>query len=281
MINIIIKLISISLISTKSITNSSNNMPVVTRSAYNVRRDAMTHMRIIDENCRLEQMCVICHDEIHGSDVFHLPCGHTFHKTCLINQLRYGRQWATKCAICRTEHREALLENSETRQYVQQLNSLNIDEVFTMMVPISDNNGNGGDQQPYWGILVSNEGDDNHNNVNHMLIMNMINNYIEVDDEGGIEPDASEASMEVDEENPQEDEESDMTAPDYEYNMNDSYEDDDLDSEYYSYGPQTWTGTLYSMEYPANYVMSDASSQDNDTDNDSTQDQSGPRTASV
>ena len=275
MINIMIKLISISLISTKSITNS-NNMPVVTRSAYNVRRDAITHMRIIEENCRLEQICAICHDEIRGSNVFHLPCGHTFHKACLINQLRHGRQWATKCAVCRTEHREALLENSETRQYVQSLDS-SIEGVFTMMVPISGNNGDGGEQPPFWGILVSNEGDDYQNGVNHTLIVNMMNNYIETQDEGGIEPDASEASMEEDEENPQEGQESDMTAPDYEYNMNDEYEDDDLDSEYYHYGPQTWTGTFYSMDYPANYVVSDATSQESD----STQDQSGSRTASV
>ena len=65
MINIFIKLISISLISSKSITHT-NNMPVVTRSAYNVRRNAMNNMRIVSENCRLEQMCAICHDGIHG-----------------------------------------------------------------------------------------------------------------------------------------------------------------------------------------------------------------------
>lgn len=55
-------------------------MPVVTRSAYIVRRNAINGTQILSENCRLEQMCAICHDDIRGSDVYHLPCGHTFHK---------------------------------------------------------------------------------------------------------------------------------------------------------------------------------------------------------
>ena len=266
-----IKLISISLISTKSITNSSSNMPVVTRSAYNVRRDAMTHMRIIEENCRLEQMCAICHDEIRGSDVFHLPCGHTFHKACLINQLRHGRQWATKCAVCRADHTEALLQNSETAPYVHQHSSDNLEVVFTMMVPIRGNNGLGGEQPPFWGVWNANEGDDASNMPNPNIIMDMLTEYIENDDDGGVEPNASDASMEVDEVNAQEeDQESDLSAPDYEYNLNDEYEDDDLDSESYHYGPRTWTGTFYTIAYPANVHVESSENVETDSTNNET-----------
>lgn len=93
-------------------------MPVLTRSAYIVRRNAINGRQILSEKCRLEQMCAICHDDIRGSDVYHLPCGHTFHKNCLIQQLQHGRQWATKCAVCRREHRDAILQNSELSQYI-------------------------------------------------------------------------------------------------------------------------------------------------------------------
>ena len=261
MINIFIKLISISLISSKSITHT-NNMPVVTRSAYNVRRNAMNNMRIVSENCRLEQMCAICHDGIHGSDVFHLPCGHTFHKTCLINQLRHGREWATKCAVCRAEHREALLENNETSQYVT--NQSNLDVVFTMMVPIGGHNGEGGEQPPFWGIWASNEGDDNQP-INPALLFSLINNQMEqAQDEPGIDPEASEASSiaepMVNENVLNMDEESDMGEIDY----GDEEDEFDDDSEGYNFAPQTWTGPYYHMEYPAQLMMTeDSESTDN------------------
>lgn len=249
-------------------------MPVVTRSAYNVRRDAMTHMRIIEENCRLEQMCAICHDEIRGSDVFHLPCGHTFHKACLINQLRHGQQWATKCAVCRADHTEALLQNSETAPFVRQHSSDNLEVVFTMMVPIRGNNGLGGEQPPFWGVWNANEGDDNPNLPNPNIIMDMLNEYMENDDDGGVEPHASmdEEVGEEDavEENVQEDQESDMSAPDYEYNMNDEDEEDDLDSESYYYRPRTWTGTFYTIEYPANVYVDSSENVETDTTNSGT-----------
>ena len=224
MINKMIKLISISLISTKSITHS-NNMPVVTRSAYNVRRRAMTNTTILEETCRLEQMCAICHDEIRGSEVFHLPCGHTFHKACLINQLRHGRQWATKCAVCRAEHREALLENSETRPFVEPLDQGNFGVVFTMMVPVTRSGELGGEQPPFI-MWTASEGDDNPNNPNNNPAMwfNMMNEMMDVgedEDEYGTEPQApaSEGSITADPAvsgNPQGmDEESDFDEIDY------------------------------------------------------------------
>ena len=58
------------------------------------------------------------------------------------------------------------------------------------------------------------------------------------------------------------DEESDMSAPDYEYNMFDS----DGDSDDYINSPHTWSGRLYSVEYPAgNYVIDDDSQSSTDS----------------
>ena len=138
-------------------------------------------------------MCAICHDGIHGSDVFHLPCGHTFHKTCLINQLRHGREWATKCAVCRAEHREALLENNEISQYVT--NQSNLDVVFTMMVPIGGGRwrrrGN-----PHFGVYGHQmKAMMTINLLILALLFSLINNQMEqAQDEPGIDPEASEAS---------------------------------------------------------------------------------------
>lgn len=117
-------------------------MPVVTRSAHNVRRAAMCGRRILSERCRLEQNCAICHDDIRGSDVYHLPCGHTFHKECLRQQLRHCRQWATKCAVCRREHRDAILHNPVLAQHlsrtvVQDESFENI--IMTFMLPHLNN----------------------------------------------------------------------------------------------------------------------------------------------
>ena len=93
-------------------------MPIVTRSAYNVHRNAINRMQILSETCRLEQICAICHDDIRGTDVYHLPRGHTFHQNCLNQQLHHGRQWATRCALCRIDHRDVILQNPELSQYL-------------------------------------------------------------------------------------------------------------------------------------------------------------------
>ena len=274
-------------------------MPIVTRSAYNVRRNAITESRVIEENCRLDQICAICHDNVRGSVVYHLPCGHTFRKECLINQLRHGRQWATKCAVCRRDHREALIQHNELSQYVEPLVEENNDLIFTMMFPLHGNVG-----QPQQPIVLwsSNEGDDISNSQAHSILVNMMNSYIDANDIEGIEPEGSETSiagtsiagtsiagtsiagtsiagtsiagtsiagtsiggtsigsisdddMVIDSMSEDVDEESDMSAPDYEYNMFDSDSDDYINS------PHTWSGRLYSVEYPAgNYVIDDDS----------------------
>jgi len=261
-------------------------MPIVTRSAYNVRRNAITESRVIEENCRLDQICAICHDNVRGSVVYHLPCGHTFRKECLINQLRHGRQWATKCAVCRRDHREALIQHNELSQYVEPLVEENNDLIFTMMFPLHGNVG-----QPQQPIVLwsSNEGDDISNSQAHSILVNMMNSYIDANDIEGIEPEGSETSiagtsiagtsitgtsiagtsitgtsigsisdddMVIDSMSEDGDEESDMSAPDYEYNMFDS----DGDSDDYINSPHTWSGRLYSVEYPAgNYVIDDDS----------------------
>ena len=119
-------------------------MPVVTRSAHNVRRAAMGEAQILSECCRLEEICAICYDDICGSDVYHLPCGHTFHKECFRQQLIHGRQWATKCAVCRTEHRDVILQNPELAQHfsgtVDQVHDESLENIImTFMLPHLNN----------------------------------------------------------------------------------------------------------------------------------------------
>jgi hypothetical protein len=213
--------------------------------------------------------------------------------------LRHGRQWATKCAVCRRDHREALIQHNELSQYVEPLVEENNDIIFTMMFPLPGNVGQ--PQQPFV-LWSSNEGDDISNSQARALLADMMNSYIDANDIEGIDQEENESSiagtsiagtsiagtsiagtsiagtsiagtsiagtsitstsigsisdddMIIDSMSGDGSEESDMSAPDYEYNMFDSDSDDYINS------PQTWSGRLYSIEYPAgNYVIDDDS----------------------
>lgn len=76
-------------------------MPVVTRSAYNNNKKAKNMNIIILENCKIEQDCAICYECIYKKLVYHLPCGHIFHKSCFENQIQLRTNWAKKCSLCR------------------------------------------------------------------------------------------------------------------------------------------------------------------------------------
>ena len=36
-----------------------------------------------------------------------MPCGHSFHTSCIENQIQADLQWSNLCALCRTDHEEA------------------------------------------------------------------------------------------------------------------------------------------------------------------------------
>ena len=78
-------------------------MPVVTRSAFNNNKKAKRLKIIILEKCKIEQDCAICHECIYGKMVYHLPCGHIFHKNCFENQIQIKSDWSKKCCLCRLD----------------------------------------------------------------------------------------------------------------------------------------------------------------------------------
>lgn len=232
-------------------------MPVVTRSVHNVRRAAMGEARILSECCRLEEICAICHDDICGSDVYHLPCGHTFHKECLRQQLRHGRQWATKCAVCRAEHRDAILENPELSQHLSETVDQNQDQdenfensITTFMLPHL-NNINGQQYTMEWSAdeggnghqLPNVEDITNNNNLSPELVEAVLIHLIQhighasEQDDGnmGIEPESDLPSLAgTEEQETGSNVETDILAP----------EGESYDSEDYDFAPHTWSGTF-------------------------------------
>lgn len=239
-------------------------MPVVTRSAYNMRRSAMDEVKIVEEHCRLEQICAICHDEIRGSDVYHLPCGHTFHKDCLVNQIRIGRAWSTRCAVCRKDHRDAIISNPDLARYLVPEEPNNMEFVMAMMMPLD------GGQPPFF-VWTPNEG--------HALFTQMVTRlaYDEWDNNGAVRHNNDTADDTADEADDEqmaiEPEASESSLPDLaappdtadEWDEQDEMMNDE-DSEGYHFGSRTWSGRLYSMEYPAssgNVILED---EETDTD---------------
>jgi len=240
-------------------------MPVVTRSAYNVRREAMRRMQILNECCRLEEICAICHDDIRGSDVYHLPCGHTFHKECLKQQLHHGRQWATKCAVCRTEHRDTILQNPELVQYLSEMVYPGEDfenVIITIVLPHLNNISDpqyvmdwSADEGEDRMQLPNVEGTTNHSYLSPEIAYALLNHLTQHigqsvesdDDDMGVEPEADMPNLAGTEHAGTEadaDAESDTSSPEVEevYHYN---------SEDYNFSPQTWTGTFYTLNYNA------------------------------
>ena len=251
-------------------------MPVVTRSAYNVRRAAIDRAQILSECCRLDEICAICHDDMCGSDVYHLPCGHTFHKECLKQQIRHGRQWATKCAVCRMDHTYAIIQNPELIQHlsetVNQNQNQNQDENFeniimTFMLPHLNNISGSQYMTMEWsadeesnGPHIHNVADiaNNNNNKNNNLspefaqaVLTHLTQHIghlseQDDDDLVVELDYDLTSL-VDTENHDQETGSDVET-DTSVPQGESY---DYDSENYDFAPgsdtswtDTFTGTL-------------------------------------
>lgn len=110
-------------------------MPVVTRSGYNKNKEAKKLNIIILENCKIDQECAICHECIYGKFVYHLPCGHIFHKNCFENQIKSKNNWSKKCSLCRLDLEDHInkdnnlknLINIKTCQSQQEIMSANIE----------------------------------------------------------------------------------------------------------------------------------------------------------
>lgn len=77
---------------------------MLTRSAYNQQRLACRSNQIILETrCRLQEACAICLSTVSGTDVYHMPCRHVFHRECYERQLSSMRENRELCAVCRND----------------------------------------------------------------------------------------------------------------------------------------------------------------------------------
>ena len=97
-------------------------MPVQTRRSLCQKRKAVEDGAVRREHCTIDDQCAICHESLHSSQVYHLPCGHSFHTGCIERQLQAGSQWSNLCALCRTDHEEAFscvpaLENIQNSNF--------------------------------------------------------------------------------------------------------------------------------------------------------------------
>lgn len=93
-------------------------MPVVTRSAFNINKKAKRLNIIILEKCKIEQDCAICHDCIYGKNVYHLPCGHIFHKNCFENQIGLKGHWSKKCSLCRLDLEDYINKDNNLKKII-------------------------------------------------------------------------------------------------------------------------------------------------------------------
>lgn len=240
-------------------------MPIVTRSAYNVRRVAISEAQILSERCRLEEICAICHDDICGSDVYHLPCGHTFHKECLSQQVRHGGQWATKCAVCRRDHSDAIINNPELAQHLSETVYQNQDQdenfeniIMTFMLPHLSNIPGpqymmmewSADEESNGPQLASVEDITNNNNLSPefaQAVLTHLTQHIghhseQDDDDLGIEPESDLPSVTGTEDQDQDQDQE--TGLDVETYTSAPEEQESYDNENYDYIPNTWTNTF-------------------------------------
>ena len=117
-------------------------MPVVTRSAFNNNKKAKTLNIIILEKCKIEQNCAICHECIYGKFVYHLPCGHIFHKNCFEKQIRSRNQWSKKCCLCRLNLEEQINRDNNLKNLINIKSYQSQEEIMTTNIEYP--------QEEYW-----------------------------------------------------------------------------------------------------------------------------------
>ena len=69
---------------------------------------------ILETNSQCHDNCSICLSSLKNKIVAHLPCGHTFHHSCLMKQFKSSHNSATRCAMCRTDFLESMPEKAKT-----------------------------------------------------------------------------------------------------------------------------------------------------------------------
>ena len=83
-------------------------MPVLTRSAYTYLSNAISTKQLIYEPmCRLDITCSICLDTVAGKNVYHTPCGHSYHSACFAQNITRSST-AQACPMCRNDIVECL-----------------------------------------------------------------------------------------------------------------------------------------------------------------------------
>jgi hypothetical protein len=69
---------------------------------------------LIELQCRAtEGQCPICTREMQGQPVYHLKCGHTMHKGCVLHRRRSANAMHLHCAVCRVQCFEQIEEHTD------------------------------------------------------------------------------------------------------------------------------------------------------------------------
>ena len=100
---------------------------------------------ILETDSQCCEDCCICLSSFKNKTVAHLPCGHTFHHTCLMKQFKSPHHSATRCAMCRTDFLESMPEKQKNwkkkvNQYREILrNYRNMHFASNISLPTNDN----------------------------------------------------------------------------------------------------------------------------------------------
>jgi len=60
-------------------------------------------MTLSDFSFEKEEDCAICFENMNNTKVYHTPCNHIFHKSCLEQQFSSNYFTSFRCSICRKE----------------------------------------------------------------------------------------------------------------------------------------------------------------------------------
>ena len=95
--------------------NNNNNNNKLTMNKISILKKRITVE--LDYNCDHDTVCTICLNNMHRKVVKHIPCGHTFHLSCLNKLMNCNAACNNKCPCCRKEITISKINNSHYSDY--------------------------------------------------------------------------------------------------------------------------------------------------------------------